>query len=625
MIFVKSILGTAFRFVTLTVPLFVVVTPVILAASVESVAPEFTVKLSNDVKLPVYVTVFAIIPFTVNPAAKPLKFAAGVASRFVSWIVPVPVAVFPLRFTASVVRVTPLFTLTLEFWKFPVNVEFPVNWIVSLPLNVRFAKSCDEDVSTWTTILPAPLVAKLPKILSVTVIVPELIDKASTFVRFPVYVALELAQFAVTFNPVSNPTNELSVLACKFEIVIFPAPDILSPLNFVASALNVAPLFTATVPLPLIVPVLTVIVPLDTIKFELPKFPVNVASPDQFAFVVPPVIFVKSILGTAFRFVTLIVELFVIAVALFKILASTLIVPLETVNLSTFVRFPRYICVPVPDQSTFNVVLAFTVAKFAFKLSSKFVTLTVPVPLTVFPVNLLASALIVEPEFTVNVAVPKVALLSTVNVEFPVTVVAAFPKFPVNVTFPSLIAVTVVLVILDKFAVGVTSRFVTATVPVPVIVSVVAFEASRVIVPGVVTEIFPVPLIVAVLSIIIFPPLTRRFAFPIFPVNVAVVAVQLRFVVPVPVIPDTSTSNFVWNEVTFTVPLFVTALACASFASIFNVAPKETPKVPLSSVAPERIFIVPLETVNAAVPIFPVKSVPVPLQFKVVVAVVIVE
>uniref|UniRef100_UPI0040470FE3 hypothetical protein n=1 Tax=Aliarcobacter sp. TaxID=2321116 RepID=UPI0040470FE3 len=51
-----------------------------------------------------YVTLFAIIPFTVNPAAKPLKFAAGVASRFVSSIVPVPVAIFPLRFTASVVK-----------------------------------------------------------------------------------------------------------------------------------------------------------------------------------------------------------------------------------------------------------------------------------------------------------------------------------------------------------------------------------------------------------------------------------------------------------------------------------------------------------------------------------------
>lgn len=66
------------------------------------------------------------------------------------------------------------------------------------------------------------------------------------------------------------------------------------------------------------------------------------------------------------------------------------------------------------------------------------------------------------------------------NVEFPVTVKFAFPKSPIKVTFPSLIAVVVPVPLnVDKFKAGVPSKFVIVRVPLFVIFTLLLIELNQ--------------------------------------------------------------------------------------------------------------------------------------------------
>ena len=126
--------------------------------------------------------------------------------------------------------------------------------------------------------------------------------------------------------------------------------------------------------------------------------------------------------------------------------------------------------------------------RFAVTVSSSAVIAVVPTPVAVTPDSFAAVPCRIASAPTENVAVPIVAP-STLKISSalpftPVIVTAALPRSPVNVTVSSerpTAAVTVVVAILPRFAVTVSSSAVIAVVAAPLpstIVFPVAFAAD---------------------------------------------------------------------------------------------------------------------------------------------------
>ena len=170
------------RFVIATVPLLAILFALTILASAVKVVPLFTVN-ATDPRFPVKVTSVFDVAFAVPLIAD--KSASAFVSKFVTSTVPLLLTVLPSILSIATVKVLPLSTAISEFAKSPVNVELPVNSMVSVPLKARLLKSWLELLLTSTVILPAPFTDLEPKIASVIVNVPAVTSTLAIVPKLP--------------------------------------------------------------------------------------------------------------------------------------------------------------------------------------------------------------------------------------------------------------------------------------------------------------------------------------------------------------------------------------------------------------------------------------------------------
>ena len=127
----KNLAKTCSKLLTLIVPAPLIVFPLTIEASTLTLPSILTFEfLKSPVKVEVPVKLIVSVPLNVKFEKSREELALTSTIIF-----PAPLTTLLPKVLSFMLKVTPEFILTVELSNFPVKVEFPVNLIVSVPLN----------------------------------------------------------------------------------------------------------------------------------------------------------------------------------------------------------------------------------------------------------------------------------------------------------------------------------------------------------------------------------------------------------------------------------------------------------------------------------------------------------